>query len=81
MAEYTPYPDTRRRTGRTTVLALEYTAKALSHPGTPVRVHDHHDGPHADRHLLHAIVEIVDKMGWTGYLFDMNRRTVTFGAQ
>lgn len=52
------YFDHKRRSGRSTALALRYIADAIEQPYTPVLIEDHYDSVLADR----ALAEIMGLM-------------------
>lgn len=74
-----PYYDPRRRTGRTTALALEVLARAIRSPGVPMRVLDHYPTRSADKELLLQAQSIVLALGWVGFTFRPSDLTVRFG--
>lgn len=67
-----------RRTGRTTVLALQYIAQAMQQPHEPVYVKDHYVSENANRCLIHTMQDMVDKLGLDFFVFSGARNTVTF---
>ena len=49
------YFDPKRRSGRSTALALRYISDAIEHPRAPIRIKDHHDSVEADRQLAENV--------------------------
>lgn len=78
-ARMDPNYDPRRRTGRTTALALSLLARAISNPGVPFTAYDHYPTKNADRELLYAAHTIVVRLGWVGFTFNRTETTVRFG--
>lgn len=52
-----------RRTGRSTILALEKIVQAIKNPGVPQSIADHHSTVMADMHLGNMIRDFVSKLG------------------
>ena len=69
----------RRRSGRTTQMALAFIAVAMSKPNQPVKVTDHHDpeSPRSKRIMLDACREVVGKLGLQFIDFSSLDYTVT----
>jgi hypothetical protein len=61
--------DPNRATGRSTIRALEFIARALKNPNQRVYVQDHHYGDHADRHLLEMIKRYVYNLQFKYFSF------------
>ncbi|CAI3971344.1 hypothetical protein VAC51_00021 [Variovorax phage VAC_51] len=72
------YPDTERCTGRTTVLALEFIAKAMSNPHVVVHVRDHHGTTFAHQRLVKVIHAITQRLGLEGFLCKPSDLTIEF---
>jgi len=68
----------RRRTGRSTAIALRTIAEAIDNPCKPIKVSDHFDGPHADRFLLGTIGEMIKQLDLNGFVFNQSDRTLRF---
>ena len=61
------YP--KRATGRSTVRALEFIARAIKNPGQRIYVQDHYYGDRADEHLLRMIRRYIDNLGFEYFSF------------
>ena len=56
------YFDPKRRSGRSTALALHYISDAIEHPRAPIRIKDHHDSVQADRQLAEIVEMMIIKL-------------------
>jgi hypothetical protein len=70
--------DWRRGTGRSTVLALRYVARALSEPGKVITIFDHYPTRAADRMLMDMCKDVCARMELEGFVFNAARVTITF---
>ena len=61
--------DPNRATGRSTIRALAYIARAMKNPRQRIYVQDHHYGDQADRHLLEMIKRYVDNLQFKYFSF------------
>ena len=61
--------DPNRATGRSTVRALEFIARAIKNPGQRIYIQDHHYGDRADEHLLRMIRRYVDSLEFEYFSF------------
>jgi len=71
------YYPTERRTGRTTIIALECIAHAMQNPHQWYCVRDHHNTEAAARGLVSLIQQTVQRLGLKHFLFRHN--AVCFG--
>ena len=67
-----------RRTGKSTVQALTYIAKAISNPGKHIEVSDHFGTPEATRNLLWVMCSMVDVLGLQHIHFDKAAQSIIF---
>lgn len=67
-----------RRTGKSTVQALTYIAKAISNPGKHIEVSDHFGTPEATRHLMMVTRNMVHALGLQHIHFDIVSRSIIF---
>lgn len=67
-----------RRTGRSTVQALTYIAKAISNPGKHIEVSDHFGTPDATHHLTMMMRQMVDVLGLQHIHFDRGAQSIIF---
>ena len=67
-----------RRTGKSTVQALTYIAKAISNPGKPIQLCDHFGTLPATDHLLYMMRDMVDALGLQHIHFDRSARSIIF---
>lgn len=72
------YPDTERMTGRTTLLALQFIAEALSKPHEVIEVRDHHPTTNSHTMLVKLIHDMTTKLGLKGFLCNPSRLTIQF---
>lgn len=70
-------PLVNRSVGRSTVIALRVIADSIDQPGTPLRVHDHWPTQMASAELFGMVKGIVDKLGLTGFTFNVRDLTIT----
>jgi hypothetical protein len=73
------YFDERRGTGRTTALALQYIAAAISNPFCSILIRDHHGSTQSDRMLVHVCRQMVHTLGL--YEFHFTEGTICFGER
>ena len=80
------YFDPKRRSGRSTALALRYISAAIEHPRVPIRIKDHHDSVQADGLLAEKVKMMIFKLElkhmyvWVEYENAL-KFYVSFGAQ
>ena len=68
------YFDPKRRSGRSTALALRYISDAIGHPRVPIRIMDHHDSVQADRLLAENVKKMIFKLELKHmYVWDQRR--------
>ena len=67
-----------RRTGRSTVQALTYIAKAISNPGKHIEVSDHFGTTEATRHLMMVMRNVVHALGLKHIHFDIVSQSIIF---
>lgn len=67
-----------RRTGKSTVQALTYIAKAISNPGKRIEVSDHFGTPEATRHLTMMMRSMIDVLGLQHLHFDREAQSIIF---
>lgn len=60
----------KRRSGRSTAIALEAIAEAIKNPGEKVHLKDHFD--HGNKFLLSLVQELVQKMGLESFTYYPN---------
>lgn len=66
-----------RRTGRSTERAFRILADCYRKPGVPVKVVDHENTPKANKQLLFMIQEILARLRFRHFDFDLDEATVT----
>lgn len=67
-----------RHTGKSTVQALGYIAKAISNPGKRIEVSDHFGTPDATHRLLMRMRKMVDALGLQHIHFDREAQSIIF---
>ena len=70
--------DLYRRTGRSTIIALELIASAMKNPGLRIRILDHHGTREANSNLLYMMVGMVDSLEFDGFVFNREESTITY---
>jgi hypothetical protein len=82
MVEHTGcYPDQDRRTGRTTVLALEYITLALKQPYQVITVRDHYPSVMCHQSLCTIIHDLACRMGLEKLYVNPQRTIICFGER
>jgi hypothetical protein len=61
-----------RRSGRSTALIHKYIAMAMLNEGVWVEVKDHYPSTQADRELLRGMRDVVVRLGYEHFLFNLN---------
>ena len=67
-----------RRSGKSTVQALGYIAKAISNPGKHIEVSDHFGTPEATHHLLMMMRGMVETLGLEHIHLDRGTQSIIF---
>lgn len=67
-----------RRTGKSTVQAFTYIAKAISNPGKHIEVSDHFGTREATHHLLMMMRKMVDLLELQHIHFDRETQSIIF---
>lgn len=73
--------DMKRRSGRSTIIALRTIALAMENPGRALRIMDHAGTSKADQFLMAMIQDMVNAMGFEHFIFDRSRCTIKFGDE
>ena len=68
----------RRRTGRSTAIAFQTLAAAMFDPGARINIVDHEDHPMSQRFLTNLIMDIIEKLGLSGYEVSKNGKWLKF---
>lgn len=72
------YPDPDRRTGRTTVLALQAITQALKNPHQPITVRDHFENNSSHREVLRTALQMAECIGLKHLVGNETHCTLTF---
>jgi hypothetical protein len=62
-----------RRSGKSTLIAVHLLGEAMKKPYTWYGIQDHHPTVMASANLGNMIQDIIDKLGWEGFLFKEER--------
>lgn len=68
----------KRRTGRTTAIALRTIAEAMSDPNTPIKFVDHVDNKVANLGLCECIKNLIEKLGLKHLHIDCNKQVLYY---
>lgn len=68
----------KRRTGRTTAIALRTIGEAMSDPNTPIKIVDHVDNKMSNRGLCECIKNLIEKLGLKHLHIDCNKQVLYY---
>lgn len=83
LAQYAPYlekhPEIRHYcTGRSTVIALQTIARALSNPGARVAIIDHHGTIESNKCLARMVQDLIERLEFEGFYIRLVDLSLTF---